>query len=43
MPETLEVSTWQRDLVVLLRDLGVCVGAGSVEDYMQRCGITVAD
>ncbi len=42
-PEALEVSRWQRDLVVLLRDLGVAVGAGSVEDYMRRLGITVVD
>lgn len=42
-PEALEVSSWQRDLVVLLRDLGVAVGAGSVEDYMRRCGIAVVD
>jgi hypothetical protein len=42
-PEALEVSSWQRDLVMLLRDLGVAVGAGSVEDYMRRCGITVVD
>ena len=42
-PKTLEVSRWQRDLVVLLRDLGVAVGAGSVEDYMRRYGITVVD
>jgi hypothetical protein len=42
-PDALEVSRWQRDLVVLLRDLGVVVGAGSVEDYMRRCGITVVD
>jgi hypothetical protein len=41
--EALEVSRWQRDLVVLLRELGVVVGAGSVEDYMRRCGITVVD
>jgi hypothetical protein len=41
--EALEVSPWQRDLVVLLRDLGVAVGAGSVEDYMRRCRITVVD
>ncbi|MGO9883803.1 MAG: hypothetical protein ACLPV4_12405, partial [Solirubrobacteraceae bacterium] len=41
--EALEVSRWQRDLVVLLRDLGVAVGAGSVEEYMGRCGITVVD
>lgn len=39
--DALEVSRWQRDLVVLLRDLGVAVGAGSVEDYMRRCGISV--
>jgi hypothetical protein len=42
-PEALEVSGWQRDLVVLLRDLGVAVCAGSVEDYTRRCGITVVD
>jgi hypothetical protein len=42
-PNALEVSRWQRDLVVLLRDLGVAVGAGSVEEYMRRCGITVVD
>jgi hypothetical protein len=42
-PEALEVSSWQRDLVVLLRGLGVAVGAGSVEDYMRRYGITVVD
>ncbi len=42
-PEALEVSRWQRDVVVLLRDLGVAAGAGSVEDYMRRCGITLVD
>lgn len=42
-PKALEVSRWQRDLVVLLCDLGVAVGAGSVEEYMRRCGITVVD
>ena len=42
-PNALEVSRWQRDLVVVLRDLGVAVGAGSVEEYMRRCGITVVD
>ena len=42
-PNALEVSRWQRDLVVLLRNLGVAVGAGSVEEYMRRCGITVVD
>jgi hypothetical protein len=42
-PTALEVSRWQRDLVVLLGDLGVAVGAGSVEEYMGRCGITVVD
>ena len=42
-PKALEVSGWQRDLVVLLRDLGVAAGAGSVDDYIRRCGITVVD
>ena len=42
-PEALEVSRWQRDVVVLLRDLGAAIGAGSVEDYMRRCSITVVD
>jgi hypothetical protein len=42
-PGALEVSRSQRDLVVLLRDLGAAVGVGSVDDYMRRCGITVVD
>jgi hypothetical protein len=42
-PNALEVSRWQRDLVVLLCDLGVAAGTVSVEEYMRRCGITVAD
>jgi hypothetical protein len=42
-PEALEVNRWQFNLAELLGELGVSVGVGSVEDYMRRCGITVAD
>jgi len=38
----LQVTRWQVSLVELLRELGVSVGAGSVESYMRRLDFTVA-
>jgi hypothetical protein len=36
------VTGWQVALVELLDELGASVGVGSVEEYLRRCGITVA-
>src|ERR1035441_5768152 len=38
--DVLAATSWQYDLTVLVRELGGAVGVQSVEQYMDRCGIT---
>ena len=38
-----EVSHWELDLVLLLKELGVTVGTETVESYLRRCAIAVVE
>ena len=42
-PAVWEVSHWQLDLVLLLKELGASAGDETVESYLHRCGIAVVE
>jgi hypothetical protein len=42
-PPVWEVTHWQLDLVLLLKELGVPTGDETVESYLRRCAIAVVE